>query len=107
MSETTSALHDQTSSTVDELKALIREAEAALSNAGAQVGDEMTGLRHRLRSALAEGKNTLDQAAYLARKQAARADEIIRANPYASIGIATGAGLLAGFFVARSCSGRS
>ena len=106
MSESTSTHHNQSTGTVDELKALIREAEAALSTAGVQVSDEMTGLRHRLRAALAEGKYTLDQAADLARKQVARADEIIRANPYASIGLATGAGVLVGFLIARSCNGR-
>lgn len=102
----TSALRNQADQTVDELKALLREAEAALGNAGAEAGEEVQNLRDRLRSAFDEGKNKLGQAADLARKQAARADELVRANPYAAVGIAAGAGLLLGFLVSRSCSSR-
>jgi ElaB/YqjD/DUF883 family membrane-anchored ribosome-binding protein len=104
MSVSSSTLHDRADTTVDELKALLREAETALSNVGAEAGDQVTGLRDRLRNALADGKATFNQAADLARRQAARADEMVRSNPYASIGVATGAGLLVGYLVARSCA---
>ncbi len=105
MSASTSSLRTQADHTVDELKALLREAEAALSSAGAEAGSEVNDLRERIRSAFDEGKNKLSQAADLARRQAARADELVRANPYASLGIAAGAGLLLGFFVSR-CQSR-
>lgn len=97
-------VNEQAGHTVEELKALIREAEAALANAGGEAGEEMKGLRDRLRGAFEEGKNTFGQAADLARRQAAKADELVRANPYASIGIATATGLLVGYFLARSWS---
>jgi len=102
MADTT--INEQAGHTVDELKALIREAEKALANVGAEAGEEVKGLRDRLRTAYEESKYTLSQAAEIARKQAARADELVRSNPYASIGIATATGLLVGYLVARSCS---
>jgi ElaB/YqjD/DUF883 family membrane-anchored ribosome-binding protein len=107
MSETTSATNDHADRTVDELKALLREAEAALANVGAEAGDEISGLRDRLRSAFAEGKNTFGRAADLARKQVARADDLVRANPYVSIGVAAAAGLLLGCLLTLTCSRRN
>jgi ElaB/YqjD/DUF883 family membrane-anchored ribosome-binding protein len=107
MAESTTALNEQAGHTLEELKALIKEAEAALARAGNEAGEEVLGLRDRLRSAFAEGKNTVSQAAELARKQALKADELVRANPYASVGIATATGLILGYLLARTCASRS
>jgi ElaB/YqjD/DUF883 family membrane-anchored ribosome-binding protein len=101
--DSTSELRDPASQTVDDLKALLREAESALANVGSTAGDEISNLRERLHTALADGKNTLGRAADLARRQAARADELVRANPYASIGIASATGLVVGYLIARGC----
>jgi len=107
MSESTSIVHDENGNAADELKSLLREAEAALSKLGDQAGDEVVNLRDRLRSALADSKSTLAQAAEYARKQLARTDEFVRTNPYSSIGVATGAGLCIGYLLARQCGDRS
>jgi ElaB/YqjD/DUF883 family membrane-anchored ribosome-binding protein len=100
--EFTAATRGQAGQTVDDLKALLREAETALANVGDKAGDELDNLRERVRRAVADGKNAFAEATALARKQAARADALVRANPYASIGIATGTGLLVGYLLARS-----
>lgn len=102
MSTSNTNLSNQAEKTADELKALLREAETALSNTGDQVSEEVSGLRDRLRSALSEGKQTFSQAADVARRQAARADDMVRANPYPSIGVAAAAGVLVGFLICRS-----
>ncbi|MFT3781942.1 MAG: hypothetical protein QM790_07990 [Nibricoccus sp.] len=103
----TTATFDEGNQTVEELKALLREAEAALANVGSQTGEQVSNLREKLRQAYDESKNKLGEAADYARRQAARADEMVRANPYATVGIATAAGLLVGFLIARSCSHRA
>ena len=103
MSDSTSITHDESDHTVDELKSLLREAEAALGKVGEKAGEEVSGLRERIRNAFTEGKSTFSQAAEYARKQAARTDELVRANPYSSLGIATGTGLLLGYLLSRRC----
>ena len=99
-------LHDQADSTVDDLKALLREAEVALSQAGDTASDEVQALRERLRDVLEDGQETVKNLTAAARRQAARADEAIRANPYQAIGIAAAVGLLAGYLITRSSSRR-
>lgn len=99
-------LADSADSTVEELKGLLAEAESALSQAGDSASDEVQALREKLRGVLADGQTTLKNVTAAARRQAARADEVIRENPYQAIGIAAGVGLLAGYLISRSCSDR-
>ncbi len=96
-----SPLSQKADSTVDDLKALLREAEHALSQAGDTATDEVQALRERLRDVLADGQATVKNLTAAARRQAARADEAIRENPYQAIGIAAGIGLLAGYLITR------
>jgi len=102
--EYTSELRDHASQTVDDLKSLLRDAENALADVGSKAGDQISNVRDRLRSALAGGKESLSNAADLARRQAARADELVHENPYATIGIASVTGLLVGYLIARGCT---
>ncbi len=105
--ESTSPLRNQADTTLDEIKALLREAEQTLSRAGDNASDEVQDLRERLRGVLADGQAKVKDVAAAARRQAARADEAIRANPYQAIGIAAGVGLLAGYLISRSCNNRN
>lgn len=90
-----------TESTLDDLKALLAEAETALASAAEKPAEEIHALRERLRSAIDEGKATARHAMEVAREQASRADEAVRAHPYAAIGVAAGVGLLAGLVLGR------
>lgn len=99
-----SNLGQQADATVDELKALIREAEHALSDTGDLASDKIRELRGRFRDALDEGRGRVKDLADQARRQAARADEMIHENPYPAIGIAVGVGVIAGYLIARGCS---
>ncbi|MBC8009205.1 MAG: DUF883 domain-containing protein [Burkholderiales bacterium] len=94
-------------STLDDLKALLAEAETALSSVGDHASEEVTSLRGRLREALAEGKLTARHALEYAKEKGAVADEAIHTHPYIAIGIAAGVGLLAGALIARGCGGSS
>jgi ElaB/YqjD/DUF883 family membrane-anchored ribosome-binding protein len=84
---------------IDELKDLIREAEAALGSAGND--DQVEELRARLREAIASGQSMIANLTDTLRNQAKRADGAIRANPYQSLGIAAGVGLVAGYLLSR------
>ncbi len=95
---------DPVNNTVEELRSLISEAETALANARDGATADIQDLRTRLRGAVAEGKHFVKNVGETLRKQAGRADEAIRENPYQSIGIALGVGLLAGFLLARRSS---
>jgi ElaB/YqjD/DUF883 family membrane-anchored ribosome-binding protein len=105
MTEATAALRTQAGVTLDELRALAREAETALGNVKAKAGDEFGSLRERLRKTFDEGKNTLGAAAYLAREQGARVDQLVRTNPYLTIGLTAAASFVFGYVLActRRC----
>jgi ElaB/YqjD/DUF883 family membrane-anchored ribosome-binding protein len=95
----------QAGTTVEDLKALLREAEEALGGAENAASEEIQALRERLRDVLADGKSTLRQFSDSVRRQAARADEVVRTNPYQTIGVAAAVGLLVGFLISRSHGG--
>ena len=105
MSDTTADTNDSATTTVDELKALIREAESALGS-GDNAGDEIDELRERLRDAIADGQNMLSNLKDNLTRQAKRADGMIRENPYQTAGIAAGVGLLVGFLLSRRGSSK-
>ncbi len=103
-SSTAQTPHEQsTDSGESDLRRLIDEAESLLSHGTEQAGEEYERIRERFSAALASGKDRLHSVAQAARKQAARADEMIHSNPYTAIGVAAGVGLLVGYLVSRSC----
>jgi ElaB/YqjD/DUF883 family membrane-anchored ribosome-binding protein len=90
--------------TADDLKALLHEAEQALSNTAGDAGDKFDELRERLRSALDNGRYSLDRLRAEASRRAKQADQLVRDNPYYAIGIAAGVGAIIGILVSRSCN---
>jgi ElaB/YqjD/DUF883 family membrane-anchored ribosome-binding protein len=63
-------------------------------------------LRERVGRMISDGRVAIGNFTSSVRRQAGRADQTIRANPYRAVGIAAGAGLLAGFIFSRSRRGR-
>jgi ElaB/YqjD/DUF883 family membrane-anchored ribosome-binding protein len=90
--------------TIDDLKGLLREAEAALADTGGAANEKFHALRERLRHALDHGRTRARDLAAAARRQAAHADELVHENPYAAAGIATAVGVLIGYFVSAACA---
>ena len=90
------------SHTVDDLKSLLHEAESALSNTTGAAGDKFDELRDRLRTAVDEGKHSLDHLRRQASRRAKQADQLVRQNPYYAVGIAAGIGALIGIVAVRS-----
>lgn len=90
--------------TIDDLKSLLREAEAALADTGDVANEKFHALRGRLRHALDHGCGRARDLAAAARRQASHADEWVHQNPYAAAGIAAAVGVVLGYVVAASCA---
>jgi ElaB protein len=91
-------------STADELKALVRDAEALLSEGGDEANEKIAELRNRLRAAVQDGRKTLDRVKVTAREQAEHCDEYVRSHPYHAAGIAAGVGAVIALLVSRRVS---
>jgi ElaB/YqjD/DUF883 family membrane-anchored ribosome-binding protein len=89
------------SETADNLKGLVHEAKSALSTAGDQATDKIQVLRERLQEGLTGFRTRVKVISKVVKRQAARADHTIRANPYQSLGVAAGAGFVAGYLISR------
>ena len=86
---------------IDELKALLHDAEQALSGAGEVAEDKISELRDRMRAALDKGSNAYRRARECAREKMDEADEYVRSHPYQSIGTAVAIGALVGLLIGR------
>ncbi len=100
----TATVGESTGTSVEDLKALLREAEETLGNAQGADPAEVDELRERLREVLAEAKMSLKKVSESIRRQTGRADEVIRSKPYQTIGAAAAVGLIAGLLLSRSRS---
>jgi Uncharacterized conserved protein len=97
-SSETSAPHE---STIDEIKALLAEAENVIASSGDAASEEIASLKERLRSALDRSRDVAQKGMQMAKERAAQADEAIQTHPYVAIGIAAGVGLLVGALLSR------
>lgn len=98
----TSETSAPTDSTIDEIKALLAEAENVIAASGGAASEEISSLKERLRSALDRSRDSAQKAMQMAKEGAAQADEAIQTHPYVAIGIAAGFGLLVGALISRS-----
>lgn len=89
-------------STIDEIKALLAEAENVIASSGERASEEISSLKERLRSALDRSRDTAQKALQMAKERAADADEAIQTHPYVAMGVAAGVGLLVGALISRS-----
>ena len=88
-----------------DLKTLAHDAENLLKATASDVSEKTKEARERLGAALHRAKSTVqdvqDQTIDAAKAAAKKADTVIRAHPYESIGLAFGLGLLIGVLVTR------
>lgn len=88
-----------------DLRALSRDAEELLKVSAGDLSEKAKEARSRLSSAIDRAKATCadmqEQTVATAKAAARKADTVIRAHPYESIGIAFGVGLLIGVLVTR------
>jgi len=90
---------------VEDLKVVMHDAEALLKATSAQTGEKIQEVRARaeesLRRAQARINEIEEQALKRAREVADVTKEYVRENPWQSVGIAAGIGLLVGLLLSR------
>lgn len=90
---------------VADFKLVVADAEELLRATAGQAGDKVGELRSRIQDHLVTAKSSLAeaQAAMVDRaKQVGRAtDDYVHDNPWRSVGIAAGAGLIVGLLIGR------
>lgn len=90
---------------IDDLTAVVRDAESLLRATAAQTGDKVEEIRARAQESVRAAKERLatieDQALEHARALAGDADDYVRDNPWQAVGIAAGIGLVLGLLMSR------
>ena len=90
---------------VSDLKSVVNDAEALLNATSTQTGDTIKTVRARAEESLRQAKARLTEieqdAVRRAKEIADATDEYVRDNPWQSVGIAAGIGLLLGVLLGR------
>ena len=90
---------------MNDLRVVVADAEALLRATAGQAGEKMAEVRARAEESLRAARSSLEDTgadvAARARAGADAADAYVRENPWASIGIAAGAGFLIGYLIGR------
>jgi len=95
----------QTDKLVADLRLVVADAEELLRTTAGQAGEGAAELRDKVQASIARARDGLAQAqdAALAKARAAgrAADDYVHDNPWRSIGVAAGFGLLVGLLIGR------
>lgn len=90
---------------LSDLKTVMNDAEALLRATSTQTGEKIQEVRARAEESLRQARQRLssieEEALKRAREVADAADEYVRENPWQSVGIAAGVGLLLGLVLRR------
>jgi ElaB/YqjD/DUF883 family membrane-anchored ribosome-binding protein len=90
---------------VDDLTAVIRDAESLLRATASHTGDKVDEVRTRAEQTVREAKARLegieDETLERARALASDADQYVRDKPWAAVGVAAGIGLVLGLLLSR------
>lgn len=90
---------------IDDLTAVIRDAEGLLRATAAQTGDKVEEIRARAEESVRMAKERLagieEETLKHARAVAGEADDYVRGNPWQAVGIAAGIGLVLGLLMSR------
>ncbi len=105
MDISTASYKDSQQRLAQDIRAVVDDAEAllrlAVRDAGQGYDDAVSKLERSLKTARAE-LETIEEAVMETARSAGRAtDEFVRSNPWQSIGIGAGIGLLLGMLIAR------
>ncbi|MDO8768342.1 MAG: DUF883 family protein [Burkholderiaceae bacterium] len=90
---------------MSDLRTVITDAEELLRMTADEAGESAAGLRARVKERMNQAKDELvrlqDAAVAKAQEVGDAADEFVHENPWKSIGIAAGIGLVVGMLVSR------
>jgi len=94
-----------TENLMHDMRAVVTDAEELLRATAGQAGEKVTAARERIQANLAVAKERLAEAQHTVvekTKQASKAtDEYVHDNPWKSVGIAAGVGLVVGLLISR------
>jgi ElaB/YqjD/DUF883 family membrane-anchored ribosome-binding protein len=94
-----------TAKLLEDLQVLVRDAEALLQATAAQTGERVAEVRARTEESLHQARARLtemqDDVVQQARDAAVAAEDYVKKNPWQSVGIAAGVGLLIGLLMNR------
>jgi ElaB/YqjD/DUF883 family membrane-anchored ribosome-binding protein len=89
----------------EDLKMVISDAEELLRATASQAGEKVASARHKVQDSLQRVKAELadveDVLVDQGRQAARVADEYVRSNPWQSVGIAAGIGVIIGLLISR------
>ncbi|HZW24559.1 MAG TPA: DUF883 family protein [Gallionella sp.] len=90
---------------MQDLRVVVADAEELLRATAGQAGEKVSSARERIQESLVAAKVRLiaaEEAVVEKTKQAAKAtDEYVHENPWKSVGIAAGVGLVIGMLISR------
>ena len=86
---------------VQDFKVVVQDAEGLAKATASDLGDKAREARARLSTSLESAKANFHKLEERAAGGARAADEVVRAHPYESLGVAFGVGLLVGLLVSR------
>jgi ElaB/YqjD/DUF883 family membrane-anchored ribosome-binding protein len=92
---------NQAAESAHHLHALAHDAKSTISSNGTKAVSRIQSLSDRFQDGKNAALTKVKTAAKAVRAQAARVDKTIRAKPYQSLGVAAGAGLVAGYLISR------
>ena len=86
---------------VDDFKVVYQDAEALARVTAGDLGEKVREARARLAASLETARHSFENLQHLAAEKAKQADQVIRAHPYESVGVAFGVGVLLGVLMGR------
>ena len=90
---------------MDDLRVLAADAEELLKATAGQAGDKVASVRARAQASVDAAKLQLtaagERVTAKSRETAKATDEYVHQNPWQSIGVATGLGVLLGYLIGR------
>ena len=86
---------------VDDFKVVCQDAEALARVTAGEMGEKVREARTRLNSSLETARHSFEHLQARATEKAKEADQVIRAHPYESVGVAFGVGVLLGAVLGR------
>jgi ElaB/YqjD/DUF883 family membrane-anchored ribosome-binding protein len=90
---------------LEQLQAVVRDAEALLTATASQTGERVSALRARAEDSLQQARShiadTQEELLQGARDAAAATENYIKKNPWQTLGIAVGVGLVIGLLLKR------
>lgn len=102
MSEATHAHKDKL---MADLQLVLADAEALLAATAGDASDNMAELRERVQATLSQARSGLidaqEQVVERAKAAAKATDDYVHENPWQSVGVAAGVGLLLGLLIGR------